>query len=55
VTTVEYGLSVLQGIFTENALDIAEGGNHSTPVGQMANFDHQHKFQTISWIGRGDK
>lgn len=26
MTTVEYGLSVLQGIFTENLLDIAEGG-----------------------------
>ena len=27
---------------------------HSTPVGQMANFDHQNKFQIICLINKGD-
>ena len=28
---------------------------HSTPVGQMANFDHQNKFRYLHWIDRGDE
>jgi hypothetical protein len=57
VTTVKYGLSVLQGIFTENPLDIVEGGNLTNYCAELLKGDDgaaekQFKNEVVrSWNG----
>ena len=42
-------------IFSVEGLSLDSNYYHSTPVGQMANFDHQNKFRYLHWIDRGDE